>query len=289
MNRQIRNAITSLMVTAIVGIGLMAFGQNPCCPQPVVVQPVQPTVQTVTVTQDIPVPACPAPCPCPQPVACPAPCPCPPPVTVAIPAPVTCPEPCPQPVAIPACPQPCPQPVSYIQAQGFVQTVGYNAGTVDYDLAKRIERNADELRKYFRRSLRCIDCCVDDSYYDSVKAFEKATDRLRHDAKHDDCPTCAQAQEVLQLASCISAYMDPCNLCPEVLEAWTELQCDLQALASSCCTSVAFQPPTSLCPSCPVPVVPVQPVQFVQPTCAQPVAVPACPEPCPAPSGVIFK
>jgi hypothetical protein len=118
-----------------------------------------------------------------------------------------------------------------------------------------------------------------------VKEFEDATDRLRKDARHN-CATCAEAQEVLQLAACISAYMDPCNLCPEVLEAWTELQCDLQALASSCCTAVAFNPPTSLCPSCPVP---VQPVQFVQPTCAQPVAVPACPEPCPAPSGVIFK
>src|SRR5262245_49346655 len=150
MKRQIRNAITSLMITAIVGIGLAAFGQNPCCPQPVVVQPVQPTVQTVTVTQDIPVPACPAPCPCPQPVACPAPCPCPAPVSVAIPVPV----------AVPACPCPepcsCSQPVSFVQTQSFVQTVGFNAGAVDRDLAKRIERNADDLRKYFRRSLRCI-------------------------------------------------------------------------------------------------------------------------------------
>src|SRR5262245_49497826 len=175
MKRQIRNAITSLMITAIVGIGLAAFGQNPCCPQPVVVQPVQPTVQTVTVTQDIPVPACPqpiacpAPCPCPQPIACPAPCPCPQPV--ACPAPCPCPAPVsvaiPVPVAVPACPEPCPcaepcqcsQPVSFVETQSFVQPVafnaGFNAGIVSRDLAKRIERNADDLRKYFRRSLRC--------------------------------------------------------------------------------------------------------------------------------------
>jgi hypothetical protein len=178
--------------------------------------------------------------------------------------------------------------VSYIQAQGYVQTAAYNTGSVPYDLAKRIEKHADHLRRYFKDSLRCIDCCVDESYYDSVKAFEKATDRLRHDAKDNDCPTCAQAQEVLQIASCISAYMDPCALCPEAIEEWAELQCDLQALAASCCTGVAFQPPTSLCPSCPVP---VQPVQFVQPSCPAPapVAIPACPEPCPAPGGVIYK
>src|SRR5262245_750 len=45
MKRQIRNAITSFVVTAFAGIGLMAFGQSPCpCPvqtvQPVAPQPV---------------------------------------------------------------------------------------------------------------------------------------------------------------------------------------------------------------------------------------------------------
>src|SRR5262249_24540411 len=100
--------------------------------------------------------------------------------------------------------------------------------------------------------------------------------------------------------NCISAYMDPCNLCPEVIESWTELQADLQQLASQYCTTACFQQPISL--ACPVPacVQPtcVQPVQFVQPTCAQPVqfAPPTSPAPapvveptCPSPGPVIYK
>src|SRR5215831_13877832 len=98
MKRQIRNAISSLVIAAIAGIGPMALGQNPCCPQPCVVQPVQPVVQQQVIDQVVQPVAQPCPAPCPQPVACPAP-----------------------------CPQPCPAPVSYIQAQGYVQTVAYGA------------------------------------------------------------------------------------------------------------------------------------------------------------------
>jgi hypothetical protein len=132
---------------------------------------------------------------------------------------------------------------------------------------------------------------VDDSYYESVKEFERATDRLKKYYRRD-CDACdiqGEVQEVLALANCISAYMDPCNLCPEVTESWTELQADLQQLAAQYCTTASFQQPISL--ACPVPacVQPtcVQPTQFVQPTCAQPTQVvqPVCP-----PSGnVIFK
>src|SRR5262245_1295206 len=255
MKRQIRNAISSLMIAAIAGIGLMAFGQNPCgCPQPCVAQPVQPvTYQPVVqeVLQPVAV----------QPVAQP------------------CPAPCPQPVA---CPAPCPQGVGFPQPVAFGATYapGANVASGDpYELAKDIERNADDLRKYFRRSLRCLDC-VSDDYYDSVREFERATDRLRHDVKHEDCDVAAQVNEVLRLAECISAYMDPCSLCPEVTEAWTCLQGELQALAAQYCNSVAFQAPISLQPSCPVPaqfLQPVQPVQTVQPVqFVQPAPAPVC-------------
>jgi membrane-bound lytic murein transglycosylase len=162
------------------------------------------------------------------------------------------------------------------------------------ELVKSVEKNADELRKYFRRSLRCLEC-ADEAYYDSVKEFERATDRLK---KHyrDDCDQCdvtGDVQEVLALANCISQYMDPCSLCPEATEAWTDLQCDLQTLAGQFCTTASFQQPISL--ACPVPVcaqpapvvvTPVQPAPVVvQPTCPAPVAQPACP----APGPVIFK
>src|SRR5262249_45560214 len=46
------------------------------------------------------------------------------------------------------------------------------------ELVRSIEDYADDLRKYFRRSVRCLDC-VDDSFYDNVKEFERATDRLK--------------------------------------------------------------------------------------------------------------
>src|SRR5215470_559765 len=301
MNRQIRNAISSLMIVAIAGIGLMAFGQNPCCPQPCVVQPVQPQVPVVQqqvidqVVQPVAQP-CPAPCPQPvvQPVApiCPAPCP----QTVTCPAPCPQPvqpvveqhvidqvvQPCPQPVqpvveqqvidqVVQPCPAPCQQPcqpVSFIQAQGFAQTVAFGGNFGDArDLAREIERNADDLKKYFRRSLRCLDC-VSDEYYDNVKEFESATDRLRRDARRNDCDLGASVNEVLRLAECISAYMDPCSLCPEAIEAWNCLRGDLQTLAGQFCNTVCFQQPISLQPACvaPQPAIFVQPVQPA-PTC----------------------
>src|SRR6266511_567222 len=210
MKRQIRNAITSLVVTAFAGLGLMAFGQNPGSPQPTCpVQTVQPVAQPVVIQQPT---ACVQ-----QPTACAA-------QTTA------------------CCTDLC-------------------------VLVKDIEKNGDRLRKYFKRSTRCLDC-VDDSYYESVKEFERATDRLKKHYRHD-CDSCdiqGDVQEVLSLANCISAYMDPCSLCPETTEAWTELQADLQQLASQYCTTACFQQPISL--ACPVPC--VQPT-CAQPTCAQPV------------------
>src|SRR5215470_5251897 len=243
MKRQIRNAITSLVVTAFAGLGLMAFGQDPgspqqTCPvqtvqpvqQPVVIQ--QPVEQNCTVKQVVEEYVAPQPTACvQQPVAC---------------------------------------------AQGATCCTDLCV------LVKDIENNADDLRKYFRRSARCLEC-VDDSYYESVKEFERATDRLKKEYRRD-CNSCdiqGEVQEVLSLANCISAYMDPCSLCPEVIESWTALQADLQQLASQYCTVASFQQPISL--ACPVPacVQPTcaQPVQFVQPTCAQPTQVvqPVCP------------
>jgi hypothetical protein len=168
------------------------------------------------------------------------------------------------------------------------------------ELIKSIESNADDVRKYFRRSVRCLDC-VDDSYYESVREFERATDRLKRNYRRSDCEACDVAgdvQEVLALANCISAYMDHCSLCPEATEAWTELQADLSQIAAQFCTTATFQQPVSLAcpvpacaqPTCPAPApVVVQPVQpapvVVQPTCPAPVAQPACP----APGPVIFK
>jgi hypothetical protein len=168
------------------------------------------------------------------------------------------------------------QPVAYQQTAAYGASYAYGANYAygdRYELVKRIEDNADDVRKYFKRSLDCLECASDD-YYDSVKEFEKATDRLRKDGKHDDCDLSGQVNEVLRLAECISAYMDPCSLCPEVTEAWNCLRTDLQALAAQYCNSVAFQQPISLQPSCPAPVQyvqPVQPVQFVQPV------QPSCP------------
>src|SRR5262245_54504753 len=255
MKRQIRNAITSLVVTAFAGIGLMAFGQTPSCPQPTCpVQTVQPVAQPVVIQQTVE-------------------------------------QPCSQPVVIQQTVEEVPvqQPTVCVQ-----QPVACAQGTacVDLcDLVKDIEKNGDRLRKYFRRSVRCLDC-VDDSYYESVKEFERATDRLKKYYRRDcdSCEITGDVQEVLSLANCISAYMDPCNLCPEVTEAWTELQADLCQLAGQFCTTATFQQPVSL--ACPVPacVQPTcaQPVQFAQPTCPQPAPVVVEPT-CPAPGPVIYK
>ena len=266
MKRQIRNAIASLVITAFVGIGLMAFAQDPCCPQPacpaqpVVVQPVaQPvTVQTVEQT-------------CPQPVV------------------QTVEQTCTQPVVVQTVEefvaQPVAQPVACVQAPACVDLC---------DLVKSIEKHADHLRKDFKDSLECLDC-VDDNYYDSVKAFEKATDRLKKHYRHDcdSCDIAADVQEVLSLANCISAYMDPCSLCPEAIEEWTGLQADLQLLAGQFCTVASFLPPISLQPPQPVCAQPA-PV-FVQPApvCAQPAPVfapaPVVQPVCPANGEVIYK
>jgi hypothetical protein len=234
MKRQFRNAITSLAIAAFAGIGLIAFGQNPCSPQPTC--PVQPVAQPVVVQQTVE--------------------------------------------------QTCTQPTVVQTVQDFVVQPQTCAQTTTCcadmcELVRNIEKNADDLRKYFKRSARCLDC-VDDSYYESVKEFEKATDRLKKEYKHDceKCDVTQEVQEVLSLANCISAYMDPCSLCPEAISAWTDLQCDLQTLAGQYCTTASFQQPISL--ACPVPVCAqptcAQPVQFVQPVQPAPVVVePACP------------
>lgn len=255
MKRQIRNAIANMAITIFAGLGLIAFGQSPqvACPCPVQ----QPVAQPVVVQQPVEQNR-----------------------TVQQPVEQNCTVKqvveefvVQQPVA--------PQPVA-------PQTM---ACADLCDLIKSIESEADDLRKYFRRSARCLDC-VDGSYYESVREFERATDRLKRNYRRSDCEACDVAgdvQEVLALAKCISAYMDPCSLCPEATEAWTGLQADLCQLAGQFCTTATFQQPVSL--ACPVPtcVQPVQPVQFVQPACPAPVSVPACQEPSPAPSGVIFK
>jgi hypothetical protein len=253
MKRQIRNAITSLVVTAFAGLGLMAFGQTPSVPQPTCpVQTVQPVAQPVVIQQTVE-------------------------------------QTCPQPVVI----QQTVEEIPVQQPTACVQQPTACAGTacVDLcDLVKDIESNADDLRKYFKRSTKCLDC-VDDSYYESVKEFERATDRLKKYYRRD-CDSCdiqGEVQEVLALANCISAYMDPCSLCPEVTEAWTALQADLQQLAAQYCTAASFQQPISL--ACPVPacVQPTcaQPAQYVQPTCPQP--APVVQPVCPAGGDVIYK
>jgi hypothetical protein len=167
------------------------------------------------------------------------------------------------------------------------------------ELIRSVEDNADDLRKYFRRSLRCLEC-ADEAYYDSVREFERATDRLKRHYRHSDCNSCdvsGEVQEVLALANCISAYMDPCSLCPEATEAWTGLQADLCQLAGQFCTTANFQQPISL--ACPVPVCaqpacPAPAPVILQPVQPAPVVVQPCPAPvveptCPAPGPVIFK
>src|SRR5262245_9084589 len=256
MKRQIRNAITSLVVTAFASIGLMAFGQNPCSPQPTCpVQTVQPVAQPVVIQQTEEQT-------CTQPIKI---------VQTVEEIPVQQPTACVQ------------QPVACAQGVSCVDLC---------DLVKDIEKTADHLRHEFKHSVRCLEC-ADDSYYESVKEFERATDRLKKHYRHD-CDSCAiqgDVQEVLALANCISAYMDPCSHCPDVIEEWTELQAQLQQLAGQFCTTASFQQPISL--ACPVPacVQPTcaQPVQFVQPVaCPQTAPVVAQPA-CPAPGPVIYK
>jgi len=256
MKRQIRNVITSFVVTAFASIGLMAFGQSPCPCTTQTVQPVAP--QPVVIQQTVE-------------------------------------QTCPQPTVIQTVEEFVQQPVAQPVAQPVPCAAQTTACCADLcDLVRSIEKHADHLRSEFKDSVKCLDC-VDDSYYDSVKEFERATDRLK---KHyrEDCDSCeitGDVQEVLALANCISAYMDPCSHCPEVISEWTELQADLQQLAGQYCTTAAFQQPISL--ACPVPacvqptcVQPVQPVQFVQPTCPQPAPVVVEPT-CPAPGPVIYK
>jgi hypothetical protein len=191
--------------------------------------------------------------------------------------------------------QPCTQPTVIQTVQDYIvqqpQVAQQPVACADLcELVKSVERNADDLRKYFRRSARCLEC-ADEAYYDSVKEFERATDRLKKHYRDncDQCDVTGDVQEVLALANCISRYMDPCSLCPEATEAWTDLQCDLQTLAGQFCTTASFQQPISL--ACPVPVCAqptcAQPVQYVQPVQPEPVVVqPTCPA---APAPVIFK
>src|SRR5215510_13280940 len=135
MKRQIRNAITSLVVTAFAGLGLMAFGQNPCVPQPTCpVQTVQPVPQPVVIQQTVE-------------------------------------QTCTQPVIL----QQTVEDVLVVQSTVCVQQPAACTGTAWVDLCylvKAIESYADDLCKYFRRSVRCLDC-VDDSYYESGKERQR--------------------------------------------------------------------------------------------------------------------
>ncbi|MBO0857638.1 MAG: hypothetical protein J2P21_04125 [Chloracidobacterium sp.] len=237
MKTQIRNAITSLAITAFAGFGLMALGQDPTCPAP------QPVVIQQTVEQT------------------------------------------------------CTQPQVVQTVQDFVvQPQTTTTCCADMcELTRSLRSNAGDLRKYFRRSARNLDC-IDDSFYDNVREFDRATRRLRREYRRDcqHCDVTQEVQEVLNLAHCISAYMDPCSLCPEAIEAWQSLQCDLQTLAGNYCTTASFQQPVSL--ACPVPVcaqptcaqpaiaTPLgPPVQIVQPVQPAPVVAPVCPTVQPAP------
>ncbi|MCG3159572.1 MAG: hypothetical protein JMDDDDMK_00566 [Acidobacteria bacterium] len=215
MKGQIRNVVTSFLLTAFAGIGLTALAQDPAC--------------------------------CPKPVACAQP---------------VCAQPvCTQPVcAQPVCAQPaCPQLTTCVS--GCPDPCMDNCA-----LVKRIEKSADKFKKYFDRSLKhsCLGC-EKDEYMDNVKAFEKATDRLKKDYGKE-CDTSGQVQEVLRLAECISAYIDPCTLCPEAVAEWSSLRSDLESLAAQNCTTACFQQPISLqppqpvcvqqtCQTCPAPVV----------------------------------
>jgi hypothetical protein len=267
MKRQIRNAVTSLVITAFAGVGLMAFGQD-----------AQPT------------------CPAPQPIVIEK--------TVEIQKTVEQQQPCPQPTVI----QTVQDFVVQQPQQPQQPQVGPTTGCVGCedlcDLVKDVEDSADDLRKYFRRSLRCLEC-ADEAYYDSVKEFERATDRLKRNYRRDcdSCDVAGDVQEVIALANCISAYMDPCSLCPEATEAWAELQADLQQLGTQFCTVASFQQPVSLAcpvpvcaqPACPAPVAaPACPAPVVAPVCPAPVVAPVCPAPVvaptvPAPGPVIYK
>jgi hypothetical protein len=213
MNRQLKNLVISMALTAFAGLGLTALGQSPsCCPQPVCAQPV-----------------------CAQP-ACPQP---------------TCAPACPQPTCAPACAQP---------------TCCSDPCLDKKDLAKRIEKNADKLRSHFKKSLKCIDDCEADGYKESVRNFERATDRLKHDFK-DCCDLNGQVQEVLDLANCVSALMDPCRLDAKASAAWTALHSDLETLASAYCTTASFQEPISIQPTCPQPACCPAPAPAVQTCC----------------------
>lgn len=196
MNRQLKNLVISMALTAFAGLGLTALAQSPsCCPQPVCAQPV-----------------------CAQPV-------------------------CPQPTCAPACPQPTCEPVC-------AQPTCCGDPCVDKKaLIKSIEHNADKLRDHFKKSLKCVDDCESDQYKEAVRNFERATDRLEHDFK-DCCDVNGQVQEVLDLANCISAYMDPCRLDEKANEAWTCLRSDLETLAAQYCTTACFQEPISIQPAC---------------------------------------
>jgi len=110
MKRQIRNVITSFVVTAFAGIGLMAFGQSPCPCTTQTVQPVapQPVVIQQTVDQTVP-------------------------------------QTCPQPTVIQTVEEFVEQPVPQLVAQP-VPCAAQTTACVDLcDLVKSIEKHADHL------------------------------------------------------------------------------------------------------------------------------------------------
>ncbi len=189
----------------------------------------------------------------------------------------------------------CPQPVSVAQPVSIAQPVhqqplvcaqaccqqtcgSCTAASADMeDLVKRIEKGADKFEDYFKDSLKCIgDGCDFDTYKGNVDAFEEATDRLRKDYD-DDCNVGMYAQEVLRLAECVSAYIDPCSLCPEAVNEWNELRANLESLACQTCNTLAWAQPISLQPACAQPAcIQAQPVAI---PVAVPVAVPVAPQP----------
>jgi hypothetical protein len=245
MSRQILNVVTTLLITAFAGFGLTASAQDPSSyekPKTSVVQPVaqQPVAQQPVTQQPVTQ----------QPVA----------QQVMQTGGCAQPTSCHQVGYVAQQASACVQPTSCV-----VQTVAYNSYSANLeDLVKRIEKGADNFYKDFKDSLSedCLKCVTfnADAYKDQVKEFERATDRLRKDYG-DECDVSGQVYEVLRLAGCVSAYIDPCTLCPEAVAEWNSLRADLDALASAYCTSVAWQQPISLQPpqavciqavSCPV-------------------------------------
>jgi hypothetical protein len=120
-------------------------------------------------------------------------------------------------------------------AQGRSRGRYYSKSDVNA-VIKRVEDNGDRLRKYVDSDIdrtRLNDTRAEDRIWERVKAFEEATDRLRHNFDRTDRwqETRRDVEPVMREGREINRILNRVRISSRVQETWRRLRHELNTLA----------------------------------------------------------